>query len=101
MNPIQKALCLAVRAYQVAVSPVLSALFGPSGLGCRYSPTCSAYAMEAIQKHGAIHGTCLAAGRLCRCHPWGGSGPDPVPGTRVEPRDDAANTSLTPASSPH
>ncbi|MDB6034432.1 MAG: yidD [Verrucomicrobiales bacterium] len=61
------------------VSPVFTAIFGASGLGCRFTPTCSAYALEALQTHGAFKGSCLAAHRLCRCHPWGGSGFDPVP----------------------
>ena len=110
MNPIQKALCMAVRTYQLALSPVLSSLFGPSGLGCRYSPTCSAYALEAIRRHGAIRGCCMATGRLCRCHPWGSSGLDPVPGafdstgsaSRVDSSDaEPPISSLTPASSSH
>lgn len=46
---------------------------------CRYTPTCSQYAIEAINKHGAIKGLWLAIKRICRCHPWGGSGYDPVP----------------------
>ena len=46
---------------------------------CRYTPTCSQYAIEAISKHGAIKGLWLAIKRISRCHPWGGSGYDPVP----------------------
>ena len=65
----------AVRAYQLLLSPVLP----PS---CRYLPTCSDYAVEAIERHGALRGTALALRRLARCHPWGSSGYDPVP----EPR---------------
>ncbi|WP_455229467.1 membrane protein insertion efficiency factor YidD [Kingella denitrificans] len=61
-----------VRFYQLAISP----LFPPR---CRYVPTCSQYAIEALRKHGACKGACLTAKRLCRCHPWGGSGYDPVP----------------------
>lgn len=61
-----------IRAYQLLVSPVL----GPS---CRYLPSCSEYAAEAIERHGALAGTWLALRRLARCHPWGGSGYDPVP----------------------
>lgn len=61
-----------IRAYQVTVSPLL----GPR---CRFHPSCSHYACEAIAVHGAAKGTQLAAKRLLRCHPWGGSGVDPVP----------------------
>jgi putative membrane protein insertion efficiency factor len=61
-----------VRAYQLLISPVLP----PS---CRYLPSCSDYAAEALQQHGAVRGTWLALRRLARCHPWGGSGYDPVP----------------------
>jgi uncharacterized protein len=46
---------------------------------CRYEPSCSAYAAEAVARHGALRGSALAAGRLCRCNPWGSSGYDPVP----------------------
>ena len=46
---------------------------------CRYEPSCSAYAAEAVARHGALHGSWLAAHRLCRCGPWGGQGYDPVP----------------------
>lgn len=62
----------AIRAYQLLLAPVLP----PS---CRYLPSCSHYAEEAIARHGAWRGSLLAARRLCRCHPWGGSGYDPVP----------------------
>jgi uncharacterized protein len=61
-----------VRAYQVGVSPFLP----PS---CRFHPSCSAYAVEALEKHGALRGSWLTVRRLGRCHPWGGSGYDPVP----------------------
>ncbi len=69
---------LVVRAYQLTVSPAQTFLFGSSG-GCRFTPTCSAYAVEAVRSHGAVTGTVLAAKRICRCHPWGGCGHDPVP----------------------
>jgi len=64
-----------IRCYQVAISPLL----GPR---CRYYPTCSQYALEAIARHGALRGTLLTTHRLCRCHPWGGHGYDPVPHRR-------------------
>jgi hypothetical protein len=66
------ALSAAVRGYQLLVSPVLPP-------ACRYLPTCSEYAADAIERHGAWRGIILAARRLARCHPWGGSGYDPVP----------------------
>ncbi len=69
-----------VRFYQVAISPWL-------GMNCRYQPTCSEYALEALRIHGVFRGTWLAAKRIGRCHPWGGSGYDPVPDTD-ESRDD-------------
>jgi putative membrane protein insertion efficiency factor len=71
-------LILLIRFYQALISPVLQAFFGPAGR-CRYTPSCSQYAREAIQLHGACAGTILAGKRLCRCHPWGPSGDDPVP----------------------
>ena len=62
--------------YRRWLSPAVHAL-NPGG--CRYLPTCSEYAMEAVERHGVIRGSVLAAGRLLRCHPFGGSGYDPVP----------------------
>ena len=61
-----------IRGYQVGISPMLPA-------SCRYTPTCSAYAAEAIRRYGAARGGWLATKRLLRCHPWGGHGHDPVP----------------------
>ena len=63
---------LLVRFYQTAISP-----FTPAT--CRYSPTCSSYTIEALQKHGLFYGGWLALKRILSCHPWGGSGYDPVP----------------------
>ncbi|AKC84136.1 hypothetical protein IMCC26134_12755 [Verrucomicrobia bacterium IMCC26134] len=69
---------LVVRAYQIGVSPVLHTLAGPA-CGCRFTPSCSHYAIEALHAHGALQGTSLAARRLLRCHPWHPGGHDPVP----------------------
>lgn len=69
---------LLIRAYQVGISPMKNALFGVP-VTCRFQPTCSTYAMEAIDRHGVVCGGAMAVRRLCRCHPWGGFGTDPVP----------------------
>ena len=71
----RRALCALVRGYQLTISPLL----GPR---CRFLPTCSDYALEAIEVHGAMRGGWLAIVRMLRCHPWGASGYDPVPGAR-------------------
>jgi putative membrane protein insertion efficiency factor len=63
---------LLIRFYRAGISPYLAP-------ACRFTPSCSAYAEEAIQRHGATRGSWLAARRLLRCHPWGGTGHDPVP----------------------
>ena len=86
MNPLQRVLMFLLRVYQVLVSPVLVLLFGPMGCGCRYHPTCSRYAMDAVREHGALRGTWLTLRRLGRCHPWGGCGDDPVPLRQVQDR---------------
>lgn len=72
MTPLTHLVALPVRAYRLVFSPWV-------GFNCRYQPTCSAYAMEALEKHGALRGSLLAARRIGRCHPWGGDGYDPVP----------------------
>ncbi|MBC7415340.1 MAG: membrane protein insertion efficiency factor YidD [Herminiimonas sp.] len=69
MKPL---LLLLVRAYQLTVSPYL-------GQNCRFYPTCSNYASQAIRTHGALAGSALAARRLCKCHPWHVGGVDLVP----------------------
>jgi putative membrane protein insertion efficiency factor len=78
VNPLQHILIFAVRAYRLTVSPAQAFLFG-AGSGCRFTPTCSVYALDAEREHGALTGSALAAKRICRCHPWGGCGHDPVP----------------------
>lgn len=72
MNPLQHLLLALIRLYQLALSPFV-------GNQCRFSPTCSHYAHEAITQHGAIKGAWLAVRRIGRCHPWHPGGHDPVP----------------------
>ena len=64
-----------IRAYQIVVSPIL----GPR---CRFLPSCSAYALEALNLHGPWRGSWYAMRRIVRCHPWGSSGYDPVPSVK-------------------
>jgi hypothetical protein len=78
MNPIKSILILFVRVYRVTLSPAKMFLFGPSA-ECRFQPSCSQYAIEALKTHGALSGSWLAAKRVCRCHPWGECGEDAVP----------------------
>jgi putative membrane protein insertion efficiency factor len=73
MKPV---LLILLRVYQYILSPALIAL---TGSRCRYEPSCSSYMYQAIGEHGAAHGLWLGTKRLCRCHPWGGHGYDPVP----------------------
>jgi hypothetical protein len=69
---MKRFLLMLVRFYQLCISPLIPPR-------CRYTPTCSQYAIEAIGKYGAIKGSYLTVKRLLRCHPWGGHGYDPVP----------------------
>ena len=71
---MRKLLLLPIRFYQYAISPLMAS-------HCRHYPTCSQYAVEAINHHGAFKGLFLAIRRLLRCHPWAEGGYDPVPGT--------------------
>lgn len=79
MSPLAFALSLPVRAYRVLLSPWV-------GHSCRYQPTCSAYTLEALDKHGAFKGSYLATKRILSCHPLGGSGYDPVPDPKHGPK---------------
>ena len=72
MSLAARLLGLPIRAYRLIVSPLL-------GANCRFAPSCSAYALEALETHGALRGGWLALRRIARCHPWGGEGFDPVP----------------------
>ena len=75
-DPLRALLIGFLRLYRLAISPLY-------GQVCRYHPSCSAYALTAVETHGSIRGTWLAARRLTRCHPWADGGYDPVPGTEV------------------
>ena len=77
MTPAAYLLSLPVRAYRLVLSPYV-------GYGCRYQPTCSVYALDALNRHGALKGGWLTLKRIGRCHPLGGSGYDPVPGADPE-----------------
>ncbi|MBI2949556.1 MAG: membrane protein insertion efficiency factor YidD [Verrucomicrobia bacterium] len=79
---LQAILIGAVWCYRRFLSPAKTLVFGPLG-HCRYSPTCSAFALEALKMHGPWRGTWLSLNRICRCHPWGGCGHDPVPPVRA------------------
>lgn len=80
-----------LKAYRFAISPLY-------GQVCRYHPTCSAYALEAVQTHGALRGSWLAARRVARCHPWAAGGLDPVPPRRERGHSNhaASSTLVTP-----
>jgi len=71
-----------LKAYRAVISPLY-------GEVCRYYPSCSAYALEAVQKHGATRGTVLTVRRLARCHPWAAGGLDPVPPVRSSTKGSA------------
>jgi putative membrane protein insertion efficiency factor len=66
--------------YRYCISPYMP-------MACRFQPTCSAYALEALKTHGPLKGGWLGARRIIRCHPWGGSGEDPVPAPKQRPAD--------------
>jgi putative membrane protein insertion efficiency factor len=72
MTLAAKLIALPVRFYRVVISPMI-------GSNCRYDPSCSAYMLEALDRHGALKGGWLGLRRIARCHPWGGSGIDNVP----------------------
>ena len=72
MTPLARVLSWPVHLYRTVASPHV-------GHNCRFQPTCSAYALEALAKHGGLHGGWLAMRRVARCHPWGRSGIDNVP----------------------
>ncbi|WP_111734647.1 membrane protein insertion efficiency factor YidD [Roseovarius amoyensis] len=77
MSPLAHIVALPVRAYRLIFSPWV-------GWNCRYQPTCSQYALDALERHGALRGGWMALCRIARCNPWGGCGYDPVPGNDDE-----------------
>ena len=79
MSPLARVFALPVRAYRLVLSPWV-------GMHCRFQPTCSAYALEALARHGGLRGGWLTLRRIGRCHPAGGSGYDPVPPADGEDR---------------
>jgi uncharacterized protein len=84
MPPATRLLRAAVRGYQLLLRPVLPA-------SCRYHPSCSHYALEALERHGAVKGSRLALLRILRCHPWAEGGIDPVPMPETKPARPARN----------
>ena len=86
-DPVRLLLIGLLRAYRLVISPLY-------GQVCRYHPTCSAYALEAVTEHGSVRGTWLTVRRLGRCHPWAAGGYDPVP-----PARSSADSSRVPAGS--
>ena len=79
-SPLQLIFMAIVRLYQLLLSPIL----GPR---CRFQPTCSTYALDAIKLHGGLRGGWMAIKRIIRCHPWGGHGYDPVPDMKMTDAD--------------
>ena len=77
MSPLARVLAVPVHLYRAVLSPWV-------GHNCRFQPTCSAYALEALARHGGLRGGWLTLRRIGRCRPWGGSGYDPVPGAELE-----------------
>ena len=101
MNVAQHILIFGVRCYRYVLSPAKNLVFGPLGR-CRFTPSCSEYALAALHKHGALAGSWLAMKRIGRCHPWGGCGHDPVPeakSTTQKPKAEGPHPKLE-ASSP-
>jgi putative membrane protein insertion efficiency factor len=95
MNPLQRILILFVRLYRVTLSPLIAFLAGPSG-ACRFEPSCSQYAIDALKTHGTIHGSWLATKRICRCHPGSPGGQDPVPTKLKDPTLDTVSSHQIP-----
>ena len=87
INPVRSGIIGFLKLYRLLISPMY-------GQVCRFYPSCSAYALEAVERHGAVRGSWLAAKRLARCHPWNPGGYDPVPPTDVDQRGEHEDPSL-------
>ena len=91
VNPVKSLVLLILRIYQYAISPLL-------GRNCRFYPSCSAYAKDAIETHGLLGGSFLSIKRLLRCHPWHPGGYDPVPDCSADGHDAVSEESRSPLS---
>ncbi len=83
-----------IRFYQKFISPLIHFIGGPNS-GCRFTPTCSEYFLQAVETHGVLRGSWLGLRRVARCQPWGGCGHDPVPpakATTPRPKTFPSNT---------
>ena len=85
-----------IHLYRWLISPFLHALCGGSGCGCRFQPSCSAYAIEALKVHGAVRGSFFSLRRIARCHPWGDGGLDPVPSANISTLNSPAPARFAP-----
>jgi len=74
---LKKALLILIKGYKAAISPIIDGIFG-SGNTCRFSPTCSEYTYQAVEKYGVLQGVLMGLKRIFRCHPWAKGGHDPV-----------------------
>ncbi len=92
VDPLKYGLVGLLKAYRLLISPLY-------GQVCRYHPSCSAYALEAVQLHGTLRGSWLAVRRLARCHPWAAGGYDPVPGHVPPSVPQSMNSGVSRASS--
>lgn len=97
MNLAQHGIVAVLQVYRWILSPAKNLIFGPLGR-CRFTPSCSDYALEAVRRHGACRGGWLALRRLTRCHPWGDCGHDPVP--PVSPRRATERAASRPPANP-
>lgn len=95
---VKKLVRFLIRGYQWMISPMIHFVGGP-GTGCRFTPTCSQYFLEAVERHGVWRGGWMGIKRICRCHPWGKTGYDPVPGG--EDAKDATHCACHSAASGH